>query len=274
MREGRTQSDRNTAGFIQIPQPHQNEATIPKSQWNNNSDSHGKSTHGTKQQHDNKYDILFLHDSICHNIDIHKLLNYKNRQGQKKLTSTSTEAYELFKTVEHANTTILHVGINDLKRHDRVEDAFNNYENLVELMKSKTDEIVLSLVTPCKPLILNEKVTRFNKLVADKYGNAIHNQIRISYNSNFMKDGRIIPELFEDHPTHLSRNHGIRLLAGNIKHCSEPKDKGLVQEHSMITLLLVAIGKLKNLNISIIGIKATNLKDLTNMTIEAQTLIR
>ena len=99
--------------------------------------------------HDNgngMYDVLMLHDSICRDIDIHRLLTNTDRKGFKRTTYTAQQFCE---DLIHATTTILHVGINDLKEMS-VEEAFEMYETAVDKLLEKSDGLLLSLVIPCR----------------------------------------------------------------------------------------------------------------------------
>ena len=77
------------------------------------------------------YDIVMLHDSICKDIDINRLLRNTNRCGHKYTTDTIPEIQKLCtEKLEHVATIILHVGINDLKTIS-VEEVFSDYENAI-----------------------------------------------------------------------------------------------------------------------------------------------
>ena len=62
-----------------------------------------------------KYDILMLHDSICSEIDIQRLLrnSQSQRKGFKQVAYTTVEAQQFSDSISYANTVVLHVGIND-----------------------------------------------------------------------------------------------------------------------------------------------------------------
>jgi hypothetical protein len=78
------------------------------------------------------YDIVMLHDSICKDIDINRLLRNTNRSGHQYTTYYTIPEVQKFCTekLDHAATIILHVGINDLKTIS-VEEAFSDYENAI-----------------------------------------------------------------------------------------------------------------------------------------------
>ena len=56
------------------------------------------------------------------------------------------------------------------------------------------------------------------KLVIDKFANS---NVTMCYNNNFIREGEINTQLFFNN-TKLSRDHGIPLLAGNLKSCLFP----------------------------------------------------
>jgi hypothetical protein len=151
-----------------------------------------------------KYDILMLHDSICREIDIQWL--HRNSQSQRKwfkqLAYTAVEAQKFSDDISYANTVVLRVGINDLKVCS-ADDAFYEYEITVNKLLKKTDCLLLSCVTE-----FNEKIkSRFSKV----------NNIRISFNSNFINDGRICVNLHKD-AVRLSPQR-TSVLASNLKKC-------------------------------------------------------
>ena len=63
-----------------------------------------------------RFDIILLHDSLCHVIDMRQFIGYLRRSGLKQVTYTATVALQYVDKIQHANTTILHVGISDLKK--------------------------------------------------------------------------------------------------------------------------------------------------------------
>jgi hypothetical protein len=137
------------------------------SNLNENNDTHrnmvnNSSSHGS-------YDIVMLHDSICKDIDINRLLRNTNRCGHKYTTDTIPEIQKLCtEKLEHTATIILHVGINDLKTIS-VEEVFSDYENAISNLMSKCESLLLSLVTPCHHESLDQKVYEFNKRVFNKF---------------------------------------------------------------------------------------------------------
>lgn len=72
-----------------------------------------------------KHDILMLHDSICREIDIQRLLrnSQSQRKGFKQVAYTAIETQKFSDNISYANTVVLHVGINDLKVCS-ADDAF------------------------------------------------------------------------------------------------------------------------------------------------------
>ena len=160
-----------------------------------------------------KYDVVMLHDSICHDIDLNRLLRFTDRTGQKVTTYTIPQALEFSnEKLSYASSVILHVGINDLKKVP-ADDAFQEYEKLISNLMSKCDYLVLSLVTPCGYQILHRKIEEFNGKVVDKFKGI--SKVKISFNSNFMRNERLLSHLFSD-PIRLSQD-GVSVLASNIK---------------------------------------------------------
>ena len=159
------------------------------------------------------YDVVMLHDSICKDIDINRLLRNTNRSGHKHTTYTIPEVQKFCtEKLDHAATIILHVGINDLKTIS-VEEAFNDYENAISNIMSKCDSLLLSLVTPSHYESLDQKVFEFNKRVFDKFSDV--EKVKISMNSNFTQNEWLRKHLYRD-AIRLSRD-GISVLAANLK---------------------------------------------------------
>ena len=56
-----------------------------------------------------------MHDSICHDIDIHRLLAKFDHKRVKQTTYTVNQATEFLEKVGKCDLIMVHVGINDLK---------------------------------------------------------------------------------------------------------------------------------------------------------------
>jgi hypothetical protein len=154
-----------------------------------------------------------LHDSICREIDIQRLLrnSQSQRKGFKQVAYTAVEAQKFSDSISYANTVVLHVGINDLKVCS-ADDAFYEYEIAVNKLLKKTDCLLLSCV---KYERLNEKVAEFNEKIKSRFSKV--NNIRISFNSNFINDGKVCVNLHKD-AVRLSPQ-GNSVLASNLKKC-------------------------------------------------------
>jgi len=181
------------------------------SNLNENNDTNRNMVNNSSFQ--GSYDVVMLHDSICKDIDINRLLRNTNRSGHKYTTYTIPEVQKFCtEKLDHAATIILHVGINDLKNIS-VEEAFSDYENAISNIMSKCDSLLLSLVTPCHYESLDQKVFEFNKRVFDKFSDV--EKVKISMNSNFTQNGRLRKHLYHD-AIRLSRD-GVSVLAANLK---------------------------------------------------------
>ena len=69
-----------------------------------------------------------LHDSICREIDIQRLLrnSQSQRKGFKQVAYTAIKTQKFSDNISYANTVVLHVRINDLKVCS-ADDAFYEY---------------------------------------------------------------------------------------------------------------------------------------------------
>ena len=74
--------------------------------------------------------------------------------------------------------------------------------------------MVISLPTPSRTEYLNNRVQDFNTLIKSNFERL--ENITLCLDNNFSVKGEIIYQLFFNH-TKLSREHGIQLLAGNLK---------------------------------------------------------
>ena len=66
------------------------------------------------RQSKNRNTIL-LHDSICKDINLQLLLKGNRENSEKTFTPTTKEVRNYLQKINQAETTIMHVGINDLK---------------------------------------------------------------------------------------------------------------------------------------------------------------
>ena len=86
----------------------------------------------------------------------------------------------------------------------------------VNKLLKKTDCLLLSCVTPpVKYERLNEKVAESNEKIKSRFSKV--NNIRISFTSNFINDGRVCVNLHKD-AVRLS-SQGTSVLASNLKKC-------------------------------------------------------
>ena len=69
-----------------------------------------------------------LHDSICKEIDMQRLLRNSSsqRKGFKQVAYTAIETQKVSDNISYANTVVFHVGINGLKVCS-ANDAFYEY---------------------------------------------------------------------------------------------------------------------------------------------------
>jgi hypothetical protein len=163
-----------------------------------------------------RFDIILLHDSLCHVIDMRQFIGYLRRSGLKQVTYTATVALQYVDKIQHANTTILHVGISDLKKFS-VGATFARYRTLVDEVLKKSESVALSLILPVGYVGLNKKVRELNDKIVSFYGNM--DQVMISSNSNFAdSSGRLNRTLYRDE-IRLSVEHGVTVLASNLKRC-------------------------------------------------------
>ena len=84
-----------------------------------------------------RFDIILLHDSLYHEIDMRQFIGYLRRSGWKQVTYTTTAALQYVDKIQHANTTKFSVGA-----------TFARYRTLVDEVLKKSESVVLSLILP------------------------------------------------------------------------------------------------------------------------------
>ena len=159
------------------------------------------------------YQAVLLHDSVCKDIDLKRLINVDQNKSKKIFTATVTEAHSwVQENVSHSNTIMLHVGINDLKSKG-VDEVSKDLENLTKLCVQKADKVILSLPLVCKEPVLASKVAGLVSLLFHKLDKM--EKLIIIRNDNFSNQGRIKDSLFKDniHPNF----EGTKLLASNMR---------------------------------------------------------
>ena len=165
--------------------------------------------------------MLFLHDSICHGLDIDRLLANSDHKGVKQTTYTVGDARAAIRdNVSNCNLIMIHVGINNLKDND-VETVFPEFVELIKEAKSKSKEVFISMLTPARIIALDRKVMQMNDLIYKTFSK--EENIILCINDNFCtRDNKIVEKLYFNN-TKLS-DEGVRLLAGNIRRTLIPND--------------------------------------------------
>jgi hypothetical protein len=163
------------------------------------------------------YEVLFMHDSICHDIDIHRLLAKSDHKGVKQTTYTVNQATEFLEKVGKCDLIMVHVGINDLKSQS-VETVFPKFVELINEAKSKANEVLISMLTPAREDALDKKVIEMNNMI---YSTFYKEGFILCHNDNFCsRDNRIMDSLYYNE-TKIS-DEGIRVLAINFKRALFP----------------------------------------------------
>ena len=98
-----------------------------------------------------------MHDSICHDIDIHRLLAKSDHKGVKQTTYTVNQATEFLEKVGKCDLIMVHVRINDLKSQS-VETVFPKFVELINEAISKANEVLISMLIPAREDALDKKV--------------------------------------------------------------------------------------------------------------------
>jgi hypothetical protein len=134
-----------------------------------------------------------------------RLIAGSHRKGEKVTTYTIEDASFVVSEMNFAQIILLHVGINNLKSQP-AEEVLSQFSNLVNLARTKSGNVVISLPTPSRTEYLNYRVQDFNTLIKSNFERL--ENLTLCLNSNFSVKGEIIDQLFFNH-TKLSREHGI-----------------------------------------------------------------
>ncbi|CAC5367452.1 unnamed protein product [Mytilus coruscus] len=164
-------------------------------------------------RHKRPCDVIMIHDSICHDIDMRRLINGSNMTGKKITAYTIQQAAEVINKIDRADTLILHVGVNDLKKHN-VEESFPQYVSLVNSALSVTNNLILSLMTPSAADFLKDKISTMNNLIASEFEKSA--KIVLCLNNNFCRQGKILHQLYWN-DTKLSKDQGVKVLSSNLR---------------------------------------------------------
>ncbi|CAC5377213.1 unnamed protein product [Mytilus coruscus] len=181
-------------------------------------------------RHKRPCDVIMIHDSICHDIDMRRLINGSNMSGKKITAYTIQQAAEVINKIDRADTLILHVGVNDLKKHN-VEESFPQYVSLVNSALSVTNNLILSLMTPSAADFLNDKISTMNNLIASEFGKSV--KIVLCLNNNFCRQGKILHQLYWN-DTKLSRDQGVKVLASNLRRTIFSRDDSVNTNNSQM----------------------------------------
>ncbi|VDH94291.1 Hypothetical predicted protein [Mytilus galloprovincialis] len=174
-------------------------------------------------RHKRSCDVIMIHDSICYDIDMRRLINGSNMTGKKITAYTIQKAEEVIKNINQTDILILHVGVNDLKTHN-VEESFQQYVSLVNSALSVSNNLVLSLMTPSAADFLNDKISKMNNLIASEFENSA--KIALCLNNNFCRQGKILQQLYWN-DTKLSRDQGVKILASNLRRTIFSRDESI-----------------------------------------------
>ncbi|CAC5386200.1 unnamed protein product [Mytilus coruscus] len=181
-------------------------------------------------RHKRPCDVIMIHDSICHDIDMRRLINGSNMSGKKITAYTIQQAAEVINKIDRADTLILHVGVNDLKKHN-VEESFPQYVSLVNSALSVTNNLILSLMTPSAADFLNDKISTMNNLIASEFEKSA--KIVLCLNNNFCRQGKILHQLYWN-DTKQSRDQGVKVLASNLRRTIFSRDDSVNTNNSQM----------------------------------------
>ena len=100
---------------------------------------------------ENKNEILVLGDSVCKDINIHRLVAGSNKTGKGVRTSTIDKARERVEETQPVHTIIVHTGVNDLEKVTKgfnIKTICDNYIKLAKGSRKKASNVIMSLPLP------------------------------------------------------------------------------------------------------------------------------
>lgn len=179
-------------------------------------------------------EIVIIHDSVLNDLDCDRFTAHSKKTAKKFKAPKISDAAEFVTKQVQADTTVIHVGVNDL-RNTSADVAFTKYKELLSEVKNKTNKCVISLPLPSKNTSLNDKIQSFNSMVIDyirqpNNRDNIPSNIKYTANRNFMHDGNPKQSLFRDE-VHAS-NMGLGLLIRNIKYSVFPRGESTENQSS------------------------------------------
>ena len=86
-----------------------------------------------------------------------RLIVGSHRKGEKVTIYTIEDASFVVSEMNFAQTILLHVGINNLKSQPD-EEVLSQFSNLVNLARTKSGKVVISLPIPSRTEYLNNRV--------------------------------------------------------------------------------------------------------------------
>ena len=107
-------------------------------------------------------DIIFIHDSIHKHIDYDVLAKNTNKAIKSEFAAT-IEQFE-------NKVLISHIGTNDIRRGENVNDAAKRYVNIIHRVTRKGHKVIVSLLTAVKHRDLDQEITKFNQTITELLG--------------------------------------------------------------------------------------------------------
>ena len=117
-------------------------------------------------------DIIFIHDSIHKHIDYDVLAKNTNKAIKSEFAAT-IEQFENKVSAMNLNSNdllISHIGTNDIRRGENVNDAAKRYVNIIQRVTRKGHKVIVSLLTAVKHRDLDQEITKFNQTITELLG--------------------------------------------------------------------------------------------------------
>ena len=129
-------------------------------------------------------DIIFIHDWIHKHIDYDLLAKNTNKAIKSEFAAT-IEQFEnkvLSMNLNSNGLLISHIGTNDIRPGENVNDAAKRYVNIIQRVTRKGRKVIVSLLTAVKYRDLDKEITKFNQTVTEHLGS--YDKVTLCDNKN------------------------------------------------------------------------------------------
>lgn len=159
------------------------------------------------------HDIIFIHDSIHKHLDYELLAKNTNKCIKNEFAATLEQFESKMSKVKLNRNGLLitHIGTNDIRRGENVNEAAKRYVNTIQSITQKGHKVIVSLLTSVKHRDLDKAITIFNQTITELLGS--NNKVTFCDNKNIRG-----VNFLEKDGIHINKYDGTKKLAGNLKY--------------------------------------------------------